>query len=141
MTLSVSKGHPVGRVLIAALLGLIVGAIAASVPNYGTVISVPTSSGSGWVDLAPLVRAIAMIVGMASGGVIGAIAGLASNSRLDRPLIPLWVWIVFAAIFFFLFAGVLLFTFQRAKTLNLEQQKALEAIPALEKPVERPGNQ
>jgi hypothetical protein len=31
---SMSKGHPVGRVLVGAVVGLIVGAIVANIPDY-----------------------------------------------------------------------------------------------------------
>jgi amino acid transporter len=143
--LPLTKGNPVQRVLIGAVLGVIAGAIVAAIPSYHLTINATTSTPTGFVrqniDLADLVRAIATIVIPAAGGIIGAIAGLASNSRSDRPLIPRWVLLVIVAVLLFLMIGSFGFFWLRTKQAGDEFEKTRKAAPAdVRPPADPPGD-
>jgi phage shock protein PspC (stress-responsive transcriptional regulator) len=59
------------------------------------------------VNLSAVMRGFAAMIGASTGCIVGAIAGLASSSRLDKPLVPLWVLLVVVAAMLLLMVGAL----------------------------------
>lgn len=102
-------GFPVLRVLVGAALGMIAGGILSTLPEYrGATISMSSSSPTGMasqtVDYTPLVRSLAWVIGTAAGGIIGSIAGLASQS--GKSVAFLWIGCILAIVAAVFVAGM-----------------------------------
>ena len=87
-----------GRVIVGVVLGAILGGIIGWLPNYGgatfnLVVEAQGKMVTHTVSLANVISYISILVGTASGGIIGAIAGATSANPNIKP-VPRWFWIV-----------------------------------------------
>src|SRR5947209_10908472 len=87
-----------GRVILGVVFGAVLGGIVGSVPNYsGATFTLPVATQdkviTHTVSLGNVISAISILVGIASGGICGAIAGATSASSNMKP-VPHWLWIV-----------------------------------------------
>ena len=87
-----------GRVIVGVVLGAILGGIIGWLPNYGgatfnLAVEAQGKMVTHTVSLANVISHISILVGTASGGIIGAIAGATSANPNIKP-VPRRFWIV-----------------------------------------------
>jgi hypothetical protein len=94
------RGYPMGRVIVGTIVGAVLGGVLGWIPNYGgatfnLALETQGKTLTQTVSLAHVISCISILVGIASGGIIGAIAGATSANPNSKPA-PFWVWIVLA---------------------------------------------
>jgi hypothetical protein len=92
------RADPMGRVIVGTIVGAVLGGILGWLPNYGgatfnLALETQGKTVTQTVSLAHVLSCISILVGIASGGIIGAIAGATSANPNSKPA-PFWVWIV-----------------------------------------------
>jgi len=87
-----------GKVILGAIVGAVVGLGIGSLPEYRNVqVVVATPNGTGSASVVELLRALSMMIGTGAGAIVGAIAGrVAADPSSTR--LPKWVLIVVPAI-------------------------------------------
>src|SRR5262245_28633650 len=87
-----------GKVILGAIVGAVVGLGIGSLPDYRNVqVVVATPNGTGSASVVEFLRALSLMIGTGAGAIVGAIAGrVAADPNSTR--LPKWVLIVVPAI-------------------------------------------
>jgi len=89
----------VGKVIVGAIVGGLLGWLIGWIPNYHDARWEVVQAGArSTVELSYVLRPISMMIGMAAGGIIGALAGRAAADPTSTPL-PKWFRVTLLVLF------------------------------------------
>lgn len=132
-----------GRVIVGAVLGMILGGIIGGNIKYNdAVIHLTFPAGQGgaisqMISLAIFLHYISLIAGVASGAIVGAIAGGVSAQPHLRPL-GIWFWVLLAVLALLLLFGLAVYWIMPSGVV--EHQPQQPPPQPMRQPQNAPGN-
>ena len=131
-----------GKVIFGAIVGALLGWFIGWIPSYHDARWEVVQAGTrSTVELSYVLRPISMMIGMAAGGIIGAIAGRTAADPTSTPL-PKWFRVTLLVLFFGLVllyvVGAIVSMYQlSSKTVPKQERDPLqEREPARKNPGE-----